>query len=105
MTHAELHLAVREALRGSTYRGFLVCVESAELHPGRIEVEYRISISGEGGPYLRGRDPFQLLARLRAHLESEATARAAKEPPLPAELAAIGAPPVVIDSEFEEVGE
>jgi len=92
MTMAEVHVAVREALRGSRHSKFLVVVESAELHPGRVDVEWRISV-GDGEPvhHFRGRNPYQLLAMLRARLNDERREGLATE--AAPELAAVGAPP------------
>jgi len=97
MSHADLHIALRESLRGSGCSTFMVTVESSELHPGRVEVDWRISIF-EGDPsqlryHYRGRDPFDLLARIRAKLIEDARARQATEPPPPPELVAVGPPP------------
>jgi hypothetical protein len=94
MTFTQIHVAVREALRGSPYSQFLVTVQSAEQHPGRIEVEWRICIS-DATPTLfyKGRDALALLEMVREHVRGLARERAETDPPPPDELTAIGPVP------------
>jgi hypothetical protein len=94
MKFVDVHLAVREALRGSPYSQFLITVQSLEQHPGRVEVEWRICIS-DANPllYYRGREPGALLEMVREHVRGIARARAATDPPPPDALELVGTPP------------
>lgn len=90
MTFAELHLAVRETLRGTALNTFLVGVESVEDSPGRVDVEWRIYVPREPTEalYFKGRDPFRLLAALRLKL------REVHPPePVPSALTEVGESP------------
>lgn len=91
MTHSQLHLGVRHALRGSPYRSFCVVAESVEVEDGGVLVEWRIGVlasEGGSGLHLRGRNPTDMLAELRQKLEAH---RETEAPP-PPELEAVGAP-------------
>ncbi len=89
MTHSEVHLAVRRMLAGTTYRGFLVVVESLELEGEGVMVEWRIAVtSADPILHFRGRNPYDVLAELRGVLD----ARRRTDPP-EAALDAIGEPP------------
>lgn len=58
MTHAELHANVRELLdRKRMLRAFAVSVTSKEFHPGRVIVEWHITIypTGNGLPAITAR--------------------------------------------------
>lgn len=93
MTHSEVHLAVRNTLRATPFRAFVIVVESVEVESGGVMVEWRIAITG-ADPVLhfRGRNPYDLLAELRSTL----TALRNTEP-APAELLAVGHPPAPRD--------
>jgi hypothetical protein len=64
MTHSDLHMAVRLLLRGTPYASFLVSVHSAEAHPGRVAVEYVVTITGLDRTFKSG-DPKRLLTWVR----------------------------------------
>jgi hypothetical protein len=57
-------MAVRLLLRGTPYVSFLVSVHSAEQHPGRVAVEYVVTIHGLDRAFKSG-DPKRLLTWLR----------------------------------------
>jgi hypothetical protein len=67
MTHSELHLEVRRALRETPYRGFVIVAESVETEMGDVFVEWRIAVTS-ATPILgfRGHNPHGVLAELRA---------------------------------------
>ncbi len=89
MTHSEVHLAVRNMLAGTTYRGFVVVVESVEVEPGDVMVEWRIAVTGvDPILHFRGRNPNDVLAELRGVLDARR-----RTDPREAALDAIGEPP------------
>ena len=94
MTFGEFHKGVRDALYGSGLSRFVCNVESVELHPGRLKVEWRLSITEITPPiYLHGPNPYALLAMLKRRIMDIRQARTV--PPSPAELDDVGEPPEV----------
>lgn len=89
MTHSEVHLGVRNVLRASPFRKFVVVVESVEDDNGGVVVEWRIAIT-DATPmmYFRGRNPYELLAEVRSTVDA-----LRKTEPAPADLESIGVPP------------
>lgn len=93
MTHSEVHLAVRNTLRATPFRAFVIVVESVEVESGGVMVEWRIAITGADPIiHLRGRNPYDLLAELRAIMNA-----LRNTDPAPPELDAVGHPPAPRD--------
>lgn len=90
MTFTDVHIAVRDTLRGSPFSAFLVTVQSAEQHPGRVEIEWRVFVSDGPDLFFKGPDPMALVEMLRVRLADLLRASAPTDPPLPLSLEAIG---------------
>lgn len=86
MSHGDLHMAVRQLLRGSRYQGFQISTHSTEQHPGRVFVEYVVHVAGIDRDY-RSADPKRLLSWLR---EAVGTVDVADK--MPEALRSIGSP-------------
>ena len=69
MTHADLHLSVRQLLDGTRFQAFQVTSQSTELHPSRVDVEYVVHVNGLPRDF-RSRDPKRLLSWIRATLDA-----------------------------------
>jgi hypothetical protein len=92
MNHAELHHAVRALIDGRGYPFYVGC-SSSEYHPGRVEVDWTITIfiGPSRSPKVHVRAKTAVFALMRA---TELFAEHAAPKP-PDELATINGPPPV----------
>src|SRR5258705_4018407 len=96
MTFGEFHKGVRDALHGSGLSKFVCNVESVEAHPGRLRVEWRLSIVEIAPPiYLHGPNPYALLAMLKHRIAGIRQAKTLPPPSDRADLADVCEPPEV----------
>jgi hypothetical protein len=71
MTHAQVHVAVRGLLRGTTLDSFMVTTNSWEHDDHTVAVEWSVCVHRGANPvlYFRAREPERLVEYVRAALE------------------------------------
>jgi hypothetical protein len=94
MTFADVHMAIRNLLRGAGNTSFHLSVEAHECHPNRVTVNWRVWLEREPPRQslsFRSTEPEQLIEFVRR------SAAESLQPP-PREVAAIGEIPGSIES-------